>query len=53
MELVKRLHTVSSRISDYERGERRLDTVQLNAYCQGIGIPFVDFVARFAKRIQE
>ena len=53
VELARRLNTVSSRISDYERGERRLDIVQLKAYCDAIGIPLLGFVARFAKSISE
>ena len=53
VELAKRLNTVSSHISDYERGERRLDLVQLKAYCEALGLPLLDFVARFAKIISE
>jgi transcriptional regulator with XRE-family HTH domain len=41
VELAERLNTSHSRISDYERGERRLDLVQLNEYCDALGISLV------------
>ena len=38
VELAQRLDTSHSRISDYERGERRLDLVQLRDYCAVLGL---------------
>jgi len=45
--LAERLETAHSRISDYERGERRLDLLQLREYCQALGVPLQEFVKRF------
>lgn len=46
-QLAERLDTPHSRISDYERGVRRLDLVQLRQYCEAIGVSLRDFVNRF------
>ena len=45
--LAERLETAHSRISDYERGERRLDLIQLRDYCRALGVPLQEFVRRF------
>lgn len=50
-ELAARLKETQSFVSKCERGERRLDLVQLNAFCDALGIPLVDFVQEFVKRI--
>lgn len=33
-------------VSKCERGERRIDIVELRAFCRAIGVPFGDFVQR-------
>jgi hypothetical protein len=33
-------------VSRCERGERRLDAVELRAICKAIGLPFVSFIRR-------
>lgn len=43
-QLAQRLGQGQSFVSKYERGERRLDVVELNAVCQAIGISLVEFV---------
>lgn len=47
VELSKKLETSHSRISDYERGERRLDIIQMRQYCEAVGITLQEFVERF------
>jgi len=47
VELSKKLDTPHSRISDYERGERRLDMIQMRQYCEAVGITLREFVERF------
>jgi transcriptional regulator with XRE-family HTH domain len=47
VELAKKLNTSHSRISDYERGGRRLDMVQMKKYCEALGITLREFVDRF------
>ena len=51
VELAKKLDTPHSRISDYERGERRLDMIQLRQYCEAVKITLREFVDRFEEMI--
>lgn len=39
-----RLGMTQSAVSKVERGERRLDVVELRRWCRGLGISFVGFV---------
>jgi transcriptional regulator with XRE-family HTH domain len=50
VELAERLGETQSYVSKVERGERRLDLVQLGYFCKAIGIHLTDFVARFEKQ---
>lgn len=47
VELAARLRETQSEISKFERGERRLDVVQLRWWCNALGLKFRDFVAEF------
>jgi transcriptional regulator with XRE-family HTH domain len=47
IELAERLGETQSFISKCERGERRIDVVELRAFCNAMGVPFIDFVRRF------
>lgn len=51
VDLAKKLATSHSRISDYERGERRLDMIQMRQYCEAVGITLRDFVDRFEEAL--
>lgn len=44
-DVAERLGQTQSFVSKIERGERRLDVIELRAFCLAIGIPFTDFVA--------
>jgi transcriptional regulator with XRE-family HTH domain len=46
VELAKRLDETQSFISKCERGERRIDVVELRAFCHVLGISFSDFTRR-------
>ena len=50
-QIAERLETTQSIISKCERGERRLDIVELNAWCQALGIPLPVFIAEFEKAL--
>ena len=52
-QLAARLNTPHSRISDYERGGRRMDLVQLMVYCEALGIELRTFVDRFLRMCAE
>jgi len=45
-ELGKRLDQTQSFISKCERGERRLDVVEIRAICQALNISFSDFISQ-------
>ena len=45
IEMAKKLRTTQSAVSKIERGERRLDIVELHAWCRGLGISFRKFAA--------
>jgi transcriptional regulator with XRE-family HTH domain len=39
-----RLRKTQSFVSKCERGERRIDVIELRSFCKAIGISYVDFV---------
>lgn len=47
VELGKRLDEPQSLVSDYERGERRLDLIELKQVCNAAGVDLVEFVRLF------
>lgn len=51
VELAGRLGQTQSFISKCERGERRLDVVELRAFCLAMGIPLLEFVAGLEEAI--
>ncbi|MGA2272756.1 MAG: helix-turn-helix transcriptional regulator [Bryobacteraceae bacterium] len=50
-ELAARLKETQSFVSKCERGERRIDVVELHSFCKAIGISFTDFTRRLAKSL--
>jgi transcriptional regulator with XRE-family HTH domain len=46
-ELAKRLNRPQSFVSKYERGERRLDVVEVEQVAEAIGISAIEFLQRF------
>jgi transcriptional regulator with XRE-family HTH domain len=50
-ELGQRIKQTQSFVSKYERGERRLDVVEVRAICYALGISFQDFVSELDKAI--
>lgn len=53
VDLANRLGTDQSFVSKYERGERRLDVVELRAICVALEIDFADFLAGFEQELKE
>lgn len=43
-QVAERLDQTQSFVSKVERGERRLDIVELRAFCMALGISFTEFV---------
>ena len=50
-ELARRLGETQSFVSKCERGERRLDAVELRAICKAIGASFVVFIRRLDREM--
>ena len=51
-QLAERLGQTQSFISKCERGERRLDVVEIRRICQVIGIPFMEFIETFENSLE-
>jgi transcriptional regulator with XRE-family HTH domain len=46
-QVADKISQTQSYVSKYENGEQRLDLIELEAVCNGIGIPLTDFVRRY------
>lgn len=46
-ELAEQLGTSQTFVSNYEKGERRLDLIELDQICGALGLSLVDFVTEF------
>lgn len=44
-ELAARLRKTQSFISKCERGERRIDVIELRSFCKAMKVSFVDFIS--------
>lgn len=51
VDLAARVGATQSFISKCERGERRIDVVELREFCRAFGLKLVDFVARFEQAL--
>ncbi len=51
VELAKRLRTTQSSVSKVERGERRLDIIELYAWCKALKTSFKAFVEELERRL--
>lgn len=52
-QVAERLGQTQSFVSKCERGERRLDIVELRAFCQAIGISLTDFISQLETIMQQ
>jgi transcriptional regulator with XRE-family HTH domain len=50
-DLARRLGQTQSFVSKCERGERRLDLVEVREFCKAIGVSFARFAAEFDKEV--
>jgi transcriptional regulator with XRE-family HTH domain len=51
-ELANRLGRTQSFVSKCERGERRIDVVELRKFCNALEVDFPDFAARLHARLK-
>jgi transcriptional regulator with XRE-family HTH domain len=52
-QLAERLASTQSFVSKCERGERRLDIIELRAWCRALDVPFPAFVAQFERTLDK
>ena len=52
VDLAEVLGQTQSFVSKYERGERRLDVIQLRTVCHALGVTLPEFVRRLEKALQ-
>jgi transcriptional regulator with XRE-family HTH domain len=52
VELAERLGQTQSFVTKVERGDRRLDIVQLRSICQVLGLTMTDFVRRWEQDLE-
>lgn len=53
MEVARRMGKPPSFVNKCELGERRMDVVEIRAFCKAVGVPFVDFLVRFESLAEE
>jgi transcriptional regulator with XRE-family HTH domain len=53
VQLAERLQQTQSWVSKCERGERRLDVVELRAFCHAMGIPLQQFIQQLEIDIEQ
>lgn len=46
-DLAARLNVGQTFVSNYEKGERRLDLMELDSICEALEVPLVEFVTEF------
>jgi len=51
VQLAEMLEQSQSFVSKYERGDRRLDIIQLRTVCQTLGVTLADFVKQLEKAL--
>lgn len=51
LDLAERVGETQSFISKCERGERRLDIIEVRRICAGLGIPLQNFVAELEEKL--
>ncbi|WP_345327495.1 helix-turn-helix transcriptional regulator [Novipirellula rosea] len=53
VELAKRIGETQSRVSKIERGELRLDVIQLRSICSAMGIDWIKFLRTFESKLEK
>lgn len=53
VQLAERLKETQSWVSKCERGEHRLDVLELRAFCKGLDITLIEFIARLENLLED
>ncbi len=52
-DVAKRIGETQSFVSKCERGERRIDIIELRAFCKAFKIPFLNYVKSFDRLLEK
>lgn len=52
VDLAERLQETQSFVSKCERGERRIDIIELRLFCSAIGVTLTEFTARIERELE-
>jgi transcriptional regulator with XRE-family HTH domain len=53
VQIAKKLKVTQSQVSKVERGERRIDYIELRRWLRALGVPVIDFVTGFEAYIKK
>ncbi len=53
VQVAKKLKVTQSQISKVERGERRIDYIELRRWLRALGVPVIDFVTGFEAYVKK
>lgn len=53
VQVADRLNQTQSFVSKCERGERRIDVIELRAFCIALGISFNDFIKQLERSLEQ
>ncbi len=53
IQIAKKLKVTQSQVSKVERGERRIDYIELRRWLRALKVPIIDFVTGFEAYIKE
>jgi transcriptional regulator with XRE-family HTH domain len=53
VQIAKKLKVTQSQVSKVERGERRIDYIELRRWLRALGVPVIDFVTGFETYIKK
>ncbi len=52
VQFAEKIKETQSFVSRCERGERRIDVIELMVFCEAIGVPFVEFIKHLVESIK-
>jgi transcriptional regulator with XRE-family HTH domain len=51
VDLAKKLAITQSLLSKIERGDRRIDVIELRAFCMAVGVGLLEFIRRLEREL--
>lgn len=53
VDLAKKLAITQSLLSKIERGDRRIDVIELRAFCTAVGVGLLEFIRRLERELPD